>query len=84
MRIPLDALALAPAEPAAQPRIPILAFSSAQDIDAPSPLPEPNDATDDTLKCPASDDDIKWDVFLPDDDELDPLPDPGDFWIDPD
>jgi hypothetical protein len=25
-----------------------------------------------------------WDVFIPDDDELDPLPEPGDFWIEPD
>lgn len=25
-------------------------------------------------------DDRDWDVFIPDDDELDLLPDPGDFW----
>jgi hypothetical protein len=30
------------------------------------------------------DDDPCWDVFLPDDDELDPLPEPGDFWLDDD
>ena len=30
----------------------------------------------------ASDD--VWDVFIPDDDELDPQPEPGDFWIEPD
>jgi hypothetical protein len=29
-------------------------------------------------------DDSHWDVFLPDDDEFDPLPEPGDFWIEPD
>jgi hypothetical protein len=28
--------------------------------------------------------DDPWDVFIPDDDELDPLPEPGDFWIEPD
>jgi hypothetical protein len=28
-------------------------------------------------------DDSHWDVFIPDDDELDPLPEPGDFWIEP-
>jgi hypothetical protein len=30
------------------------------------------------------DDDSRWDVFLPDDDEIDPLPEPGDFWCDDD
>ena len=29
-------------------------------------------------------DDSHWDVFVPDDDEFDPLPEPGDFWIEPD
>ena len=28
-------------------------------------------------------DDERWDIFLPDDDQLDPLPEPGDFWIEP-
>jgi hypothetical protein len=28
-------------------------------------------------------DDSHWDVFIPDDDEIDPLPEPGDFWIEP-
>jgi hypothetical protein len=32
----------------------------------------------------AGDDDSRWDVFLPDDDEIDPLPEPGDFWLDDD
>jgi hypothetical protein len=32
---------------------------------------------------PMPDDDSHWDVFLPDDDEVDPVPDPGDFWIEP-
>jgi hypothetical protein len=31
-----------------------------------------------------ADDDSRWDVFLPDDDEVDPLPEPGDFWFDDD
>lgn len=26
-------------------------------------------------------DDDPWDVFLPDNDPADPLPEPGDFWI---
>lgn len=30
------------------------------------------------------DNDDCWDVFIPDDDEFDPLPEPGDFWIEPD
>lgn len=25
-----------------------------------------------------------WDVFIPDEDECDPEPEPGDFWADPD
>jgi hypothetical protein len=33
---------------------------------------------------PLHDDDSPWDVFIPDDDEIDPLPEPGDFWIEPD
>jgi hypothetical protein len=33
---------------------------------------------------PIPDDDAShWDVFIPDDDEIDPLPEPGDFWIEP-
>jgi len=26
-------------------------------------------------------DDDQWDAFLPDDDQQDPLPEPGDFWL---
>ena len=26
-------------------------------------------------------DDTDWEVFIPDDDQCDPLPEPGDFWI---
>jgi hypothetical protein len=47
-------------------------------------LPEPGDPEDDNFEVPAIDDDAKWDAFVPDDDELDPLPEPGDFWLDPD
>lgn len=28
-----------------------------------------------------ADDDSNWDVFLPDEEDEDPLPAPGDFWI---
>ncbi len=38
----------------------------------------PADAGDAT---PLELDDNDWDAFLPDDEELDPLPEPGDFWI---
>lgn len=43
---------------------------------------------DDERDAPDSDDfsdidDAHWDAFLADDDELDPLPDRDDFWIDP-
>jgi len=45
----------------------------------PSPL-EPSDW--EPLEIPCTDDDSNWDVFLPDDDEQDPVPDTRDFWID--
>jgi hypothetical protein len=48
-----------------------------------SPLPEPGEPEDGELPIPGADD-AKWDVFLPDDDELDPQPAPGDFWLEPD
>ena len=41
--------------------------------DADDPPPEPSD-------LPA-DDDSNWEVFIPDDDQRDPLPDPADFWF---
>lgn len=42
---------------------------------------EPSDLDDPSLPWP---DDDHWDAFLPDDDPNDPLPAPGDFWIDAD
>jgi len=33
---------------------------------------------------PPAESDDPWDAFLVDDDQLDPLPEPGDFWIDGD
>jgi hypothetical protein len=46
--------------------------------------PAPPDSADDgePLEIPCTDDDSSWDVFIPDDDERDPLPEAGDFWID--
>jgi hypothetical protein len=41
------------------------------------------DDPDDPHGFPIPDDDSHWDVFIPDDDEIDPLPDPGDFWVEP-
>jgi hypothetical protein len=38
---------------------------------------------DDVESFPIPDDTSHWDVFIPDDDEIDPLPEPGDFWIEP-
>jgi hypothetical protein len=48
------------------------------------PVPECDGAVDDDCDAPADDEDAKWDAFLADDDELDPLPGPGDFWLDQD
>ena len=43
------------------------------------PADEPDDPSDlDDWDPPI--DDASWDVFIPDDDERDPLPDAGDFW----
>jgi hypothetical protein len=52
-------------------------------VDPPNEVPEPNDEPDDVddYDLPCTDaDDARWDVFIPDEDECDPLPDPGDFW----
>jgi hypothetical protein len=44
---------------------------------------EPDEPSNlDELEMPQGDDDSRWDVFIPDPDERDPLPDPGDFWHD--
>ena len=44
-------------------------------------LPEPgNSHADWEDRTPLELEDERWDAFLPDDD-LDPLPEPGDFWI---
>lgn len=46
---------------------------------------DPTDLPDPVPGKPGSrvpaDDDSNWDVFIPEDDERDPLPEPGDFWI---
>jgi hypothetical protein len=42
-----------------------------------------SDEGDEPGHFPMPDDDSQWDVFIPDDDEIDPLPEPGDFWIEP-
>jgi hypothetical protein len=48
--------------------------------------PDPADPPDsdgwefEELPCTDADD-ADWDAFLPDDDERDPEPEPGDFWI---
>jgi hypothetical protein len=45
--------------------------------------PERPDEPFPAYDVPFPDDDSQWDVFIPDDDEIDPLPEPGDFWIEP-
>jgi hypothetical protein len=47
--------------------------------DTPLPAEDSPDPSDlDDWDCPI--DDTSWDVFIPEDDERDPLPDAGDFW----
>jgi hypothetical protein len=40
-------------------------------------LPDPGDLE---IDAPGGDE-AYWDVFIPDADECDPLPEPGDFWV---
>ena len=47
----------------------------------PAELDEPGDLEDLDSPCV---DDSDWDVFIADDDERDPLPEPGDFWVESD
>ena len=53
--------------------------SAASDELSPRELDEPGEYPDD-IEVPWSDEAF-WDVFIPDDDELDPQPELGDFWI---
>jgi hypothetical protein len=57
----------------------------ADDLPIEPAAPSSDDSVDlddfDTLDF---DTDDRWDVFIPDDDEIDPQPEPGDFWIEPD
>ncbi len=41
-------------------------------------------ASEDEERTPVEWDDDCWDVFLPEGDQLDPQPEPGDFWEEPD
>ncbi len=49
--------------------------------DSTTPLAEPDESSD-LEDFGASQDDDRWEVFIPDDDEYDPQPDPNDFWMD--
>jgi hypothetical protein len=47
------------------------------------PPDEPEEPSDlEEPRIPGTDDDPRWDVFLPDGDPYEPMPEPGDFWID--
>ena len=43
-----------------------------------------DNSLDDGDSTPMEFDDGPWESFLPDDDQTDPLPEPGDFWIESD
>ncbi len=44
--------------------------------------PEPEEASElEFEELPCTDDDSHWEAFIPDEDERDPEPDPGDFWM---
>jgi hypothetical protein len=43
---------------------------------------EPDDTSDlEFEELPCTDDDSHWEAFIPDEDERDPEPDAGDFWM---
>ena len=47
------------------------------------PFDDPEQSSDDAdADLFSADDESCWDVFLPDADEIDRLPEPGDFWVD--
>jgi len=47
-----------------------------------APVEEPDEPSDlDGFDATGPDDELRWDAFIPDDDEYDPLPAPGDFWV---
>jgi len=57
-------------------------------LDEPSELEQPPDEPTDLsdldyedMPCTDDGDDSRWEAFIPDDDEFDPQPDPGDFWF---
>jgi hypothetical protein len=55
------------------------------DLSQPTESPEEDSDQDDLddFDHPCTDvNDLRWDVFIPDDDERDPLPEAGDFWVD--
>jgi hypothetical protein len=59
---------------------------SREQVSPPSQPPDEHDQSpaDADVDSFPPDDDSRWDVFVPDDDEIDPLPEPGDFWLDDD
>lgn len=48
------------------------------------PAEEPVEPDDPEFEDLPHQDDARWDVFLPDDDQRDPQPEPGDFWTETD
>jgi hypothetical protein len=64
-------------------RTPVSNFAPVDPPHPLAPVEEPEEPSDlDNFDIPQGDDDSRWDVFIPDEDERDPQPDPGDFWID--
>ncbi len=68
---------LASCNPLAIPETPVTTEHASPPFD--DPEQSQDDADADLF---SADDDSRWDVFLPDADEIDPLPEPGDFWVD--
>jgi hypothetical protein len=53
--------------------LPTTELDDASDLDVEMPYDE--------VLCTDDGDDSQWEAFIPEEDERDPLPDPGDFWV---
>lgn len=69
---------LAPEEPSDLETAPI---ETGPTETTPTELEEPSDLDFDDMPCTDDGDESRWDAFILDEDEWDPEPDPGDFWV---
>ena len=54
-----------------------------ESFDETPPPPDDSDLDYDDIPCTDDADDSRWEALIADEDELDPEPEPGDFWVEP-